>query len=206
MMKFKRRRSRTPSKYVFYALHLYFSGLSLRKASECLLPFIKRNHVSIWNWIQRHKPIEIWKKRKKVSEFIVDETLIQVGNQSITIWIAIEPVEKIILDIRISLERSMLIAERFLQNLIKKYGKHQVSTDGGTWYPQACKFLKLNHHTHSSYEKSIMERTVQYIKDRTESFDDYFPCPQKVNCKLEHVKNWFNVFVDIHNVMIIFAK
>lgn len=61
MMKF-RRRSRTPSKYVFYALHLYFSGLSLRKASECLLPFIKRNHVSIWNWIQRHKPIEIWKK------------------------------------------------------------------------------------------------------------------------------------------------
>jgi putative transposase len=206
MMKFKRRRSRTPSKYVFYALHLYFSGLSLRKASECLLPFIKRNHVSIWNWIQRHKPIEIWKKRKKVSEFIVDETLIQVGNQSIWLWIAIEPVEKIILDIRISLERSMLIAERFLQNLIKKYGKHQVSTDGGTWYPQACKFLKLNHHTHSYYEKSIIERTIQYIKDRTECFDDYFPCPQKVNCNLEHVKNWFSVFVDIHNVMIIFAK
>jgi putative transposase len=163
MMKF-RRRSRTPSKYVFYALHLYFSGLSLRKASECLLPFIKRNHVSIWNWIQRHKRIEIWKKRKKVSEFIVDETLIQVGNQSIWLWIAIEPVEKIILDIRISLERSMLIAERFLQNLIKKYGKHQVSTDGGTWYPQACKFLKLNHHIHSYYEKSIIERTIQYIK------------------------------------------
>ena len=115
MMKFKRR-SRTPSKYVFYALHLYFSGLSLRKASECLLPFIKRNHVSIWNWIQRHKPIEIWKKRKKVSEFIVDETLIQVGNQSIWLWIAIEPVEKMILDIRISLERSMLIAvQMFLQ-------------------------------------------------------------------------------------------
>jgi hypothetical protein len=40
-MKFKRRRSRTPSKYVFYALHLHFSGLSLREASGCLLPFIK---------------------------------------------------------------------------------------------------------------------------------------------------------------------
>ena len=28
-------------------------------------------------------------------------------------------------------------------------------------------------------------------------FDDYFPC-QKDNCTLEHVRNWFNLFVDIH--------
>jgi putative transposase len=38
---------------------------------------------------------------------------------------------------------------------------------GGTWYPYACKFLKLRHHLHSSFGKSIIERTVQYIKDRT---------------------------------------
>ena len=52
---------------------------------------------------------------------------------------------------RISLERrSILVAEQFLQELIKKYGKNPVSTDdGGTWYPQACRFLKLRHHTHS---------------------------------------------------------
>ena len=70
--------------------------------------------------------------------------------------------------------------------------------------------LKLNHHTCSSYEKSITEETIQYIKDRSESFGDNFPYPQKVNCKLEQVKNWFSVFVDIHNdihnVMIVFAK
>jgi putative transposase len=29
---------------------------------------------------------------------------------------------------------------------------------------------------HSSFEKSIIERTIQYVKDRTEGFDDYFPC------------------------------
>jgi putative transposase len=40
---------------------------------------------------------------------------------------------------------------------------------------------------HSSYEKSIIERTIQYIKDRTkECFDDYFPCRKK-KCKLKHV-------------------
>ena len=47
---------------------------------------------------------------------------------------------------RISLERSMLVVvvEQFLKELIKKYGKYPVSTDGGgTWYPQACRFLKL---------------------------------------------------------------
>src|SRR5438093_29217 len=105
---------------------------------------------------------------------------------------------------RISVERSILVVdERFLQELIKKYGKYPASTDGGSWYPQACRFLKLyHHHIHSYYEKSIIiiERTIQYIKDRTEIFDDYFPC-QKGNCTLEHVKNWFNLFVDLHNGM-----
>src|SRR3954453_13437843 len=88
--------------------------------------------------------------------------------------------------------------ERLLSNVVKEYGKHPVSTDGGTWYPQACRFLNIEHHIHSLYERSIIERTIQYIKDRTESFDDYFPCG-KEKCMLEHVRNWFNLFVDYHN-------
>ena len=69
--------------------------------------------------------------------------------------------------------------------MINKYGKHPVSTDGGTWYPQACRFLKIKHHLHSSYEKSVIERTIQSIKDRTESFDDYFPCTKvNANCNI----------------------
>ena len=96
----------------------------------------------------------------------------------------------------------MFVAERFLSNIIENYGYHPVSTDGSTWYPQACRFLKLNHHLHSSYEKSIIERTMQYIKDRTEGFDDYFPCRKK-KCKLRHVKQWLNLFVNYYNKGII---
>ena len=92
----------------------------------------------------------------------------------------------------------MFVAERFISDVIKNHGKHPVSTDGGTWYPQACRFLKLKHHIHSSFEKSIIEGTMQYIKDRTESFDDYFPCKIK-NCKLNHVRNWLNLFANYHN-------
>ena len=61
----------------------------------------------------------------------------------------------------------MFVAERFLSNIVGEYGTHLVSTDGGTWYPQACRFLKLDHHIHSFFakkEKSLIERTMQYIK------------------------------------------
>jgi len=97
----------------------------------------------------------------------------------------------------------MFVVERFLSNFIKEYGKHHVSTDGGTWYPpQACRCLKLVHHLHSPFEKSLIKRTIQYIKDRVESFDDYFPC-KKNKCKLNHIKKWFKLFVDRHNKEII---
>ncbi|WP_458720652.1 hypothetical protein [Candidatus Nitrosocosmicus sp. R] len=58
----------------------------------------------------------------------------------------------------------------------------------------ASRFLNLDHHIHSYYEKSIIERAMQYIKDRKENFDDYFPCRLK-NCKLKHVINWLILFV-----------
>ena len=70
---------------------------------------------------------------------------------------------------------------------------------------RACKFLKLKHHIHLPYEKSIIERTIQYVKDRTESFDDYFPC-RKNKCRLEHVMRWMNLFIDMHNEMVLQRK
>ncbi len=36
----------------------------------------------------------------------------------------------------------MLIAERFLSSIVEDYGKNIVSTDGGTWYPQALQVPK----------------------------------------------------------------
>jgi putative transposase len=191
-------RNRTPSEYIGYGLYFYFSGLSLRRTSERLACFVKRNHVSIWNWIQKYNPQKIASKKKKVDEFVIDETVIKVGSKVIWLWVAIEPKDKQILALSISKERNMFVAERFMSGLVRIHGRHPVSTDGGTWYPMACRFLKLKHHIHSPFEKSIIERTMQYIKDRTEGFDDYFPCRVK-NCKLKHVTNWLNLFVDFHN-------
>ena len=76
---------------------------------------------------------------------------------------AIEPLAKVILGIRISFERTMLLvaAERFLKALVIEYGKHPLSTDmvGDMVYPQACRFLNIEHHIHSLYERgSIIEK------------------------------------------------
>jgi hypothetical protein len=75
--------------------------------------------------------------RWRLSEFIVDQTLIRDGSNYVWLWVAIEPTNRTILVIRTSNERNMLVAERFLSNVIKEYGEHPVSTDGGTWYSQA---------------------------------------------------------------------
>ncbi|HEY6536554.1 MAG TPA: hypothetical protein VIY08_12265 [Candidatus Nitrosocosmicus sp.] len=58
--------------------------------------------------------------------------------------------------------------------------------------------MNLHHHLHSSFEKSTIERTMQYIKDRVESLDNYFPC-RKNKCKLDHVKQWLHLYIDQHN-------
>jgi hypothetical protein len=48
-----------------------------------------------------------------------------------------------------------------------------------------------------------MERFIQqHIKDRTECFDDYFPCrKKKENCDKQHVWNWLKkMFLVYHNM------
>jgi hypothetical protein len=45
-------RNRTPYILKIYAIYLYYSARSLRLASKCLEPLIKRLHVSIWKWLQ----------------------------------------------------------------------------------------------------------------------------------------------------------
>jgi putative transposase len=75
-------------------------------------------------------------KKKKIQEFIVDdETLIIVGNQfAWLLWIVVDSINKLILRIHISFERTILVAELFLTSLVKDYGKHSLSTDEGTCY------------------------------------------------------------------------
>ena len=80
--------------------------------------------------MHKYKPQQISIKRKKIAEFIIDETQLKIGSHYIWIWVAIEPIHRKILQIGIFFERTMLIvAECFISPLIDKYGKHHISTE-----------------------------------------------------------------------------
>lgn len=91
-------RIRTPSEYIGRCLYLYFLGLSTRNVAIAMffLHKVKRSHVAIWNW---NKSIskKISSKSKRISEFIVDETLVKVGSELVWLWVAIEPKSREIL-------------------------------------------------------------------------------------------------------------
>ena len=70
------------------------------------------------------------KKARIITAFIIDETLIQIGDtDDAWLWVVIEPIHYRILGVSISKHRNMLVAESFLRSLIKLYGKHIVYSD-----------------------------------------------------------------------------
>lgn len=150
----------------------------------------------MWKWVQRYDPHRIFDVRR-VQAFLVDETYVKVGPSGAWVWVAVEPVHRYILGVYLSRHQNILVAELFLKSLIEKYGRHVVYSDGGTWYPEACRTLGLEHRLHSDYSKSLMERANQYLKDRIEEFDDHYPCVKR-ECDLADVRNWLNLFVDMH--------
>ena len=128
--------------------------------------------------------------------------MLQISTDEAWLWIAVEPIHKQILGVYIPRHRkNMIVAESFLRSLIKIYGKHIVSSDGGTWYPEACIPLGLEHRC-IHHMKSIVERTIEYLKDRTEVFDEYYPCRKAGLCDLLHFNKWLTLFVFMHNSIV----
>lgn len=100
----------------------------------------KRSHVAVWNWVQLFNPNKFYLKRTRVTVFIIDENMLQIGSDYSWLWVAVvEPIHKQVLGVYVSRHRNnMLVAESFLRTLIKVYGKHTGYSDGGSWYPEAC--------------------------------------------------------------------
>jgi transposase-like protein len=98
----------------------------------------------------------------------------------------------------LSRERTMLLVcyRFFFKQLRHRYGRKPIFTDGAYWYNTDYRWLRLPHRMYDSTElkKNIMERFIQYIKDRTECFDDHFPC-RTPDCNMQHIWNWLKLFV-----------
>jgi putative transposase len=83
-------RERTSAEVILYT-YLYFLGLSFRNTSKAIQPFEEkgRSHVAIWKWVQRFNPKRLY-SCKRVSAFLIDETMVQIGSDEAWLWIAVE--------------------------------------------------------------------------------------------------------------------
>ncbi|HVP81962.1 MAG TPA: hypothetical protein VMS35_02875 [Nitrososphaeraceae archaeon] len=99
----------------------------MRNTSKALVIFRdeKRSYVYVWNWIQRFGDYPIY-KRKRISAFIIDETVIQIGDRQYWLLFCIEPVHSSVLGIFLSEERNMLVAEKFIRSLVFKLKTYSI--------------------------------------------------------------------------------
>jgi hypothetical protein len=59
--------------------------------------------------------MKIMQRSERITEFIIDETLTKAGHEYMWLWIiAIEPIDKTILGIRISIERICVLLNNYL--------------------------------------------------------------------------------------------
>ena len=191
---------------MYYAIYLVFEGLSFRACSRAIEPFVKRSHVAVWQWCQEIGSYEKMHKlfrlgRERITIFAIDETGVKVAGEAAWLFVAYEPFANRILGLHFAWNTSSMHVETFLTDLIRKYGRHPVWTDDASWYKLACESMNLKHHVymHGSWLWKVMERQMEKLKDRTEAFDDLFPCKSHgMRCKLKHVSNWINLFW-LHN-------
>lgn len=125
--------------------------------------------------------------------FVVDETLVQIEGKDYWLWIAYEPALNSCLTMHLSRERTLFVCYQFFKKLRGRYGRKPIFTDGAPWYNEVCRWLRLQHRVYGTELKNLMERFIQNIKDRTECFDDNFPC-KRHDCDRKHVWNWLKLF------------
>ena len=189
-------RVRTNPAVIKYALYLYFNSRSLRLAAKSLELVKKRSHVAIWKWLQQYSDCADGYRtdRRLVRAIFVDETLLQIDGIDYWLWIAYEPALNSCLLMHLSRERTIFVCYQFFKQIQKRYGRKPIFTDGAPWYNEACNWLRLKHYVYGTELKNLMERFIQHIKDRTECFDDHFPC-RRPDCDRQHVWNWLGLFL-----------
>jgi putative transposase len=193
-------RERTPLWMMVYGVYVYLCSNSLRRASRILEPLRKRSYEAIRQWMHRLAPIvgRFQIDRRMVSCILVDETMIQIAKARVWLWVAFEPEHRAFLGFHISYHCNIWDAHIFLEQLRSKYGRKLIYTDDASWYPEACRWLRLQHYVYSDEWKNLMERMNQALKDRLECFDDYFPCWRK-DCDRAHVGDWIRIFGFFYN-------
>ncbi|MEM2897297.1 MAG: DDE-type integrase/transposase/recombinase [Candidatus Bathyarchaeia archaeon] len=102
-------------------------------------------------------------KPEGVECILIDEAQIKIGDKEAWVWLAFEPYRKAFLGFHISFTRNSLDAWIFLKRLRRRYGFKPIYTNGGSWYPLACKWARLRRYRYSKEWQNLMERAIQAL-------------------------------------------
>jgi putative transposase len=144
-------RRRTPLSVILYAMYLYFSGLSFRRASRALGAAMRRSHTSIWKWAHRYRYSPVLGSfdvdRRSVRSIFIDETTVNPGGTPAWIWVAFEPDLRATLGFHASWRGNSIDAYLFVRRPVRRYGRGRVTiyTDGAGWYADACRWANVEH-------------------------------------------------------------
>ncbi len=127
-------------------------------------------------------------KRKRVLEYFIDETMLEIGSKFALLWLAMEPKNKKILTLNMSKEHINLKDLLTAQSVFMESILFQQTEELGI---PSLQVPETQSPSLFLYDKSLEERTMQYIKDRAENFDDDFPYRKKI-CNLNNPKNCYS--------------
>ena len=128
--------------------------------------FYQKNHVSIWNWIQKYLPKKLlFSTKRKIDKYIVDETMVKIGSELVWLWVVIETKNKSSFNDHIK-RKEYACSQTFSVNSHRRALQTLCFNRDGerSWEysHQAYHYLKVKLHLHSSFEKSIIiERAIQ---------------------------------------------
>jgi transposase-like protein len=182
-------RMRTSLLLVVYGAFLYFCSHSSRAASRALSTIMRRSHTSILSWFRSLSFLFVDRGLKgKVRLLLIDDTRVEVGGREQVLFVAFEPRLRRIVYMRLFEAANIFTALTFIKRIKALYrSRMKVLTDGAQYYRTACKFLNLDHDVYDLRLRNLMERIIQYVKDRTRDFDDYIPC-RRERCDKKHAQ------------------
>jgi putative transposase len=124
----------------------------------------------------------------KVRLLLIDDTRVEVGGRELVLYVAFEPRLRRIVYMRLFEAANILTALTFMKKIKALYrSRMKILKDGAQYYRTACRFLSLDHDVYGLKARNLMERIVQYVKDRTRDFDDYIPCRRR-KCDKRHAQ------------------
>jgi len=89
---------RTSVAIVLYAL--YLRHLGIRKIARAISPFVSRSYNAVWKWEKKLKGLrDTFASKCSVSLYLVDDTLVWIGDRKAWIIVAYEPLQKKLLGI-----------------------------------------------------------------------------------------------------------